>query len=188
MVNEEILSAERNERSQVLVIGPNGEQMGLMTLRNALESAYDKGLDLVLMSPQAKPPVCKILDYGKFRFDREKKKKEQKKNQTRVEVKEIQLKCQIDINDFNTKANNARRFLTAGNKVKVLIMFRGRQMTRQEVGRQLMDRFLAAVADLGSADKAPVMEGHSLSVMISPVKPTQTKTTAPTPAPDTDKS
>lgn len=175
LINEEILTGDRNERSQIRVIGAEGEQLGVMTVRNALESAYDKGLDLVLISPQATPPVCKILDYGKFRFDREKKKKEQKKSQTRVEVKEIQLSCHIDTNDFNTKANNARRFLQAGNKVKVLVFFKGRQMAHQDIGRQLLERFRTSVSDLGTVDKDPVLEGRSLSMLVSPVKPTAAK-------------
>jgi len=175
LVNEEIISGAITEKSQIRVIGPEGEQMGIMTVGSAIESAYDKNLDLVLISPNGNPPVCRILDYGKFRFDREKKKKEAKKNQTRVDVKEVQLSCHIDTNDFNTKANNARRFLQSGNKVKVLVIFKGRQMAHQEVGRELLQRFRDYVADVGSVDKEPLMEGRSMTMLISPLKPTANK-------------
>ncbi len=182
LVNEEIFSGSINDRSQIRVVGADGEQLGIMTAGKALESAYDKNLDLVLISPNSNPPVCRILDYGKFRFDREKRKKEAKKNQVRVDVKEIQLSCHIDTNDFNTKANNARRFLQAGNKVKVLVIFRGRQMAHQEVGRQLLERFRAHVADLGSVDKEPVMEGRAMTMIVSPLKPTAAKNPPSKPA------
>ena len=181
LVNEEILSGGTNEKSQIRVIGPEGEQMGLMTVGSALESAYDKDLDLVLISPASTPPVCRILDYGKFRFDREKRKKEAKKNQTKVDVKEIQLSCHIDTNDFNTKANNAKRFLQSGNKVKVLVIFKGRQMAHQEVGKQLLERFREYVAEVGSVDKAPMMEGRSMTMIISPVKQSAAKPAQPKP-------
>lgn len=181
LVNEEIISGAITEKSQIRVIGPEGEQMGIMTVGSAIESAYDKNLDLVLISPNGTPPVCRILDYGKFRFDREKKKKEAKKNQTKVDVKEVQLSCHIDTNDFNTKANNARKFLQSGNKVKVLVIFKGRQMAHQEVGRELLERFRNHVADVGSVDKDPMMEGRSMTMLISPLKPTATKNSQPKP-------
>ncbi len=175
LINEEIISGSITEKSQIRVIGPEGEQMGLMTVANAIESAYDKDLDLVLISPQSNPPVARILDYGKFRFDREKRKKEAKKNQVRVDVKEVQLSWHIDTNDFNTKANNARRFLQAGNKVKVLVIFKGRQMAHQDIGKQLLEKFREYVADLGSVDKPPVMEGRSMTMLVSPIKQSAAK-------------
>lgn len=171
LVNESIISGAVNERTQVRVIGPDGEQLGLMTVRGALDSAYDKDLDLVLISPQSTPPVCRILDYGKFRFEREKKKKEAKKNQVKVATKEIQLTLQIDTNDFNTKANNARKFLQGGNKVKVILFYKKvRQMARQDSGKQLLDKFRDQLSDIGTVDKEPVLEGRSMTMMISPVK------------------
>ncbi len=171
LVNESIISGAVNERTQVRVIGPDGEQLGLMTVRGALDSAYDKDLDLVLISPQSTPPVCRILDYGKFRFEREKKKKEAKKNQVKVATKEIQLTLQIDTNDFNTKANNARKFLQGGNKVKVILFYKKvRQMARQDSGKQLLDKFRDQLSDVGTVDKEPVLEGRSMTMMISPVK------------------
>ena len=171
LVNESIISGAVNERTQVRVIGPEGEQLGLMTVRGTLDSAYDKDLDLVLISPQSTPPVCRILDYGKFRFEREKKKKEAKKNQVKVATKEIQLTLQIDTNDFNTKANNARKFLQGGNKVKVILFYKKvRQMARQDSGKQLLDKFRDQLSDVGTVDKEPVLEGRSMTMMISPVK------------------
>ena len=171
LVNESIISGAVNERTQVRVIGPDGEQLGLMTVRGALDSAYDKDLDLVLISPQSTPPVCRILDYGKFRFEREKKKKEAKKNQVKVATKEIQLTLQIDTNDFNTKAHNARKFLQGGNKVKVILFYKKvRQMARQDSGKQLLDKFRDQLSDVGTVDKEPVLEGRSMTMMISPVK------------------
>ena len=158
----------------VRVIGASGEQLGIITLSTALDTAYNDGLDLVLMSAQSTPPVCKIMDYGKFCFDRDKKKKEAKKKQQRVDIKEVQLSCKIDVNDFNTKANNAKRFLKSGNKVKVLVIFRGREMAHQEVGRNLLDKFAADVSEFGTIDKAPLMEGRSMTMLISPVKQTGT--------------
>jgi len=124
----------------------------------------------VLMSAQAEPPVCKIMDYGKFRFDRDKKEKEARKKQKVIEVKEIQLTCLIDVNDFNTKVNHARRFLTDGNKVKVMVKFKGRQMSRQDVGKELLERFKGACADLGSPEKAPILEGRNMIMFIAPAK------------------
>ena len=171
LVNESIISGAVNERTQVRVIGPDGEQLGLMTVRGALDSAYDNDLDLVLISPQSTPLVCRILDYGKFRFEREKKKKEAKKNQVKVATKEIQLTLQIDTNDFNTKANNARKFLQGGNKVKVILFYKKvRQMARQDSGKQLLDKFRDQLSDVGTVDKEPVLEGRSMTMMISPVK------------------
>ena len=122
------------------------------------------------MSAQADPPVCKVMDYGKFRFEREKKEKEARKKQKIIEVKEIQLTCLIAANDFNTKVTHARRFLTDGDKVKVMVKFKGRQMSRQEVGKDLLDRFKDACADLGTPEKAPVLDGINMIMFIAPAK------------------
>lgn len=154
----------------VRVIGPDAEQMGLLSLVNAQNAAYDRGLDLVLIAPQADPPVCKIIDYGRFRFERDKKDKEAKKKQQIIEIKEIQLSCHIDTNDFNTKANHARRFLTDGDKVKVIVRFKGRQMSHLEIGRGLLTRFTEACADVGNVDKAPLLEGRSIIMFLGPIK------------------
>lgn len=159
----------------IRVIGDDGEQFGIISFSVALEKAYDKGVDLVLMNGQSDPPVCKIMDYGKYKFDRDKKEKEARKKQKIVEVKEIQLTCLIDSNDFNTKVNHAHRFLTEGNKVKVMVKFKGRQMSRQEIGRELLERFKESCVDLGTPEKAPVLEGRNMIMFLAPVKTTATK-------------
>ena len=155
---------------EVRVVGENGEQLGIMSSDAARRLAYDAGLDLVLMAPQAVPPVCRIMDYGKFRFEREKKEKEARKNQATVELKEIQLSCRIDTHDFETKVRHALRFLGDGNKVRVVMRFKGREMTHIGLGREIMEKFIAACAEVGSADKSPVLDGRFMSVTISPLK------------------
>ena len=132
--------------------------------------AYDRDLDLVLLAAQSDPPVCKIMDYGKYRFERAKKEKEAKRNQQVVEIKEIQLSVRIDTNDFNTKVNRARGFLQRGDKVKVVVRFRGRQMTHQQLGQDLLTKFKDACADVGVVDKPPKLEGRFLSMFLAPPK------------------
>ena len=179
-INEDLKNDLGFSYSKMLrVIGPEGEQLGLLSYSAALEEAYDRGYDLVLMAAQADPPVCKIIDYGKFRFERDKKEKEAKKKQNVVDIKEIQLTCQIDIGDFNTKANHAIKFLTSGNKVKVIVKFRGRQMSRLDVGRDLLARFAEECAEVGTIDKQPVLEGRSMIMFLGPVKPEKTKAAKP---------
>ena len=168
LVNEEIISGAITEKSQIRVIGPEGEQMGIMTVGSAIESAYDKNLDLVLISPNGNPPVCRILDYGKFRFDREKKKKEAKKNQKVVEIKEIRLSLNIDTHDFETKKNHATRFLGEGNKVKVSIRFRGREMGHPELGADIMKRFAEALVDVANVEKPAKLEGRNMLMFLAP--------------------
>ena len=141
-----------------------------MSSAKALEIAYDQGLDLVMMSAQAVPPVCKVMDYGKFRFERDKREKEAKKKQQTIELKEIQLSCRIDTHDFETKANHARRFLTDGNKVRVVMKFKGREMSHMNIGREILDKFEEACAEVGTVDKKPVLDGRFMSMVISPVK------------------
>ena len=164
LVNEEIRLKE------VRVIGEEGEPIGIMSSDDALRLAYDKGYDLVLMAPQAQPPVCKIMDYGKYRFERDKKEKETKKKQTTLELKEIQLSCRIDTHDFETKARHAQRFLESGNKVRVVMRFKGREMSHMAIGQEIMDKFRESCSELGAVDKAPVLDGRLLSMVISPVK------------------
>lgn len=182
----EVLRIKNNNRNELLindgikypaskivrVTGPAGEQIGQMSLSSAQSMAYEKGLDLCLIAAQAEPPVVRIMDYGKYRFEREKKEKEARKKQQIVETKEIQLSVQIDIGDFNTKVNHAIRFLTAGNKVKVIVKFRGRQMAHQDIGRELLNRFSQACAELGTVEKPPIMEGRNLTLFIVPIKAT----------------
>lgn len=175
-INDEIDSLHGFGPSKMVrVIGPESEQLGMMQLSAAQNNAYDRGLDIVLIAPQADPPVCKIMDYGKFRFERDKREKEAKKKQQVVEIKEIQLSCHIDVNDFNTKVNHAKRFLSDGNKVRVLVKFKGRQMTHQEIGRELISRFEEACAEMGAPEKAPILEGRNLVMFIAPLKPGKDK-------------
>jgi translation initiation factor IF-3 len=175
-INEAIFTLPGfSKQKQVRVIGADGEQVGVITAAAALESAYDKGYDLVLMAPQGDPPVCRIMDYGKFRFERDKKEKEAKKKQQIVETKEIQLSCRIDVNDFNTKVNHAHRFLTGGDKVKVMVRFRGRQLSHVELGAELLKKFEEACAEKGTVDKAPAMEGRSMIMFLNPIKPGKEK-------------
>ncbi len=164
LINEDIREKE------VRLIGEDGEQLGIVSSATALKMAYDRGLDLVLMSAQSTPPVCRIMDYGKYRFDREKKEKEAKKKQQVIELKEVQLSCRIDVHDFETKARNAVKFLTAGNKVRVVVRFKGREMAHQELGRDVLSRFEAAVAPAGVVEKRPVLDGRLMTMIVVPNK------------------
>lgn len=145
-----------------------------MSSREALRMAYDKELDLVLIAPQGNPPVCKIMDYGKYLFEKQKREKEAKKKQQTVEVKEIQLSCRIDTHDYETKLSQGRKFLTSGNKVRVVMKFRGREMSHMAIGRELLEKFLADTQDVGSCDKKPVLDGRMMSMVLNPL-PQKTK-------------
>ena len=162
LLNEEITAKE------VRLIGPAGETLGIMSASRALEQAYDRGMDLVMMSAQAVPPVCKIMDYGKFRFEQLKKEKEAKKNQKVIELKEIRLSLNIDTNDFNTKVNQAAKFLQQGHKVKVSIRFRGREMAHTSLGIDVEQRFAQALEGKAVVDKQPKLEGRSMMMFLSP--------------------
>ena len=164
LVNESIKAKE------VRVIGPDGEQIGIMSSDNALRTAYDKGLDLILISPNAQPPVCRIADYGRYRYEQEKREKEAKKKQNIIEVKEVQLSCRIETHDFETKVKHALRFLGEGNKVKVVLRFRGREMSHQEIGKEILERFREAVSEAGNVDKAPNLEGKLMTMIVNPIK------------------
>ena len=150
------------------LIGSDGEQIGIVSGRDAQKMAAEKNLDLVKIAPQAKPPVCKIMDYGKYRFEQAKREKEAKKNQKVMDVKEVRLSLNIDVGDFNTKANHARRFLSDGNKVKVSIRFRGREMAHAENGNGIMDRFAEACAEVGTVEKPAKLEGRSMLMFLVP--------------------
>lgn len=164
-INEEIRVKE------VRVIGEEGEQLGVLAVNTALSMAYEKDLDLVLIAPTAEPPVCRIMDYGKYRFERDKKEKEARKKQTVVEVKEIQLSCRIDTHDFETKVKHAHRFIGDGNKVRVVVKFKGREMSHLDIGRDILTKFEEACSDVGTVDKKPALEGRFMSMVISPAKP-----------------
>ena len=155
---------------EVLVIGPEGEQLGVMMRREALEKAYDYDMDLFCVAPNAQPPVCKIMDYEKYRFEAQKKAREAKKNQHVTEVKPLRLSPVIDIGDFETKLKQASKWLQSGKKVKVEMRFRGRLITRQEVGLKTMDEFTEKLSEFGTVEKKPVLDGRIMSCVIAPKK------------------
>ena len=150
------------------MIGADGAQLGIMSARDALNLAAEKNLDLVKIAPQATPPVCKIIDYGKYRFEQAKREKEAKKNQRVVEIKEIRLSLNIDTHDFETKRNHAIRFLNDGNKVKVSIRVRGRAMGHPELGADIMKRFAESLADTANVDKPAKLEGRNMLMFLAP--------------------
>ena len=154
--------------SEIRLIGSTGEQLGIMSAAQAQRIADEQGLDLVKISPQATPPVCKLMDYGKFRFEQGKREKEAKKNQHVVEIKEIRMSPGIDVGDFNTKLKNAQKFLSDGNRVKVSVRFRGREMAHTDIGKDLLVRFAEQCAEVATLDKEPKLEGRSMSIFLSP--------------------
>ena len=168
-VPEELVN-ENIRFSPILVIGPEGEQLGTMSRREAIEKAYEMGLDLYCVAPNAQPPVCKILDYGKFHFAEQKKAREAKKKQHVTEVKPLRLSPVIDQHDFETKLKQAKKWIEEGQKVKIDMRFRGRMITRKEVGEQVMNKFIEEISDIAGVDKAPSMEGNTMSVVLSPKK------------------
>ena len=161
-LNEDIRDKE------IRLIGSEGEQLGIMSADEALKIADEQGLDLVKISPQAVPPVCKLMNYGKFRFEQSKREKEAKKNQHVVEIKEIRMSPGIDIGDFNTKLKNAQKFVADGNRVKVSVRFRGREMAHTDIGKALLDKFAEQCAEVASLDKGAKLEGRMMSIFLSP--------------------
>ena len=161
-INEEIRDKE------VRVIGEDGAQLGIMPIKDAQNLSVEKGLDLVKIAPQAVPPVCRIMDYGKFRFEQAKREKEARKNQKVVDVKELWLSVGIGENDLNVKVNHAKRFLQDGDKVKVGVRFRGREMAHTELGSDLLDKFALACAEFGSVEKSPKLDGRRMLCFIAP--------------------
>ncbi len=160
-INEEIRDKE------VRLIGADGAQLGVMSAAEAQRHADEAGLDLVKISPNAVPPVCKLMNYGKFRFEQAKKEKEAKKNQHVVEVKEVRMSPGIDIGDFNTKLRSAQKFLAEGNRVKVTVRFRGREMAHTDIGKKLLVDFAAQCTEVGTLDKEPKLEGRHMSIFLS---------------------
>ena len=161
-INEEILDKE------IRVIGDDGEQLGIMSAEAAMKIAEEKELDLVKISPMAKPPVCKIMDYSKFCFDQKKREKEAKKNQRVVEIKEIRMSPSIDTNDFNTKVKAAQKFLSDGNRVKVSVRFRGREMAHTNLGEKLLMDFAASCSEIAGMEKNPKLEGRFMAMFLTP--------------------
>ena len=166
--NKELQINEEIRDKEVRVIDSDGSQLGIMPVSQALEQAYARNLDLVKIAPQTKPPVCKIIDYGKFRFEQAKREKEARKNQRVVEIKEIRLSLNIDTHDFNTKLGHAKRFLEDGNKVKVSIRFRGREMGHPEHGYDTMNRFAEACAEFANIEKPAKLEGRNMLMFLAP--------------------
>ena len=160
MINEQIRDRE------VRLIGENGEQLGIMSAKDAYKRAQEAGLDLVKIAPTAKPPVCKIIDYGKYRYEMARKEKEAKKKQKTIEVKEVRLSPNIDTNDLNTKAIAARKFITKGDKVKVTLRFRGREMAHMATSKQILDSFFEKVSDVAVIEKPAKMEGRSMIMFL----------------------
>lgn len=150
------------------LIDDEGNQLGIMATQDALNIAYEKDLDLVMIAPGGTPPVCKVMDYGKFRFEQSKREKEAKRNQHVVEVKEIRMSPGIDTNDFNVKLKNGQKFLDEGNRLKVTIRFRGREMAHTDIGARLLKRFAEECEEIASVDKNPKMEGRHMSMFMSP--------------------
>ena len=161
-LNEEIRDKE------IRLIGEDGEQLGIMSADEALDIAEERGLDLVKISPQAQPPVCKLMNYGKFKFEQSKREKEARKNQHVVEIKEIRMSPGIDVGDFNTKLKNAQKFLADGNRVKVSVRFRGREMAHTEIGRDLLTKFAEQCAEVSTMEKAAKLEGRNMAMFLSP--------------------
>lgn len=162
-INEEIRDAE------VRVISADGQQLGVMSGKEAYQLAMEKGLDLVKIAATAQPPVCKIMDYGKYKFEIAKREKENRKNQKVINIKEIQLSPSIDTNDLNTKCNHAVRFLKNGDKVKVMVRFRGREVSHSEIGEALLLRFAETVKEFGSIEKQPKLEGRNMTMFLAPL-------------------
>ena len=161
-INEEIREKE------IRVIGPDGAALGIMSSKEALQIAQRENLDLVNISPKAVPPVCKIMNYGKYRFEQAKREKEAKKKQKTIDVKEVRLSPNIDKNDLNTKINQARKFLSKGDKVKVTLRFRGRELAHVNASKYILDDFAKALEDVATIDKKPKFEGRSMTMFLAP--------------------
>ena len=161
MINEQIRDRE------VRLIGADGEQIGVVSSREAQKIADEAGLDLVKIAPIAKPPVCKVIDYGKYRYEMARKDKEAKKKQKTVELKEIRLSPNIDTNDLNTKMNAAKKFLAKGNKVKITLRFRGREMAHMSSSKHILDDFAENLSDIAVVEKAPKIEGRSIGMVLA---------------------
>ena len=161
MINEQIRDKE------IRLIGEDGEQLGIMSTREAMKLAAEAELDLVKIAPTAKPPVCKIIDYGKYKYELTRKEKEAKKKQKTVDVKEVRLSPNIDTNDLNTKVNNAKKFIQKGNKVKVTLRFRGREMAHMQTSKHILDDFADMLKDIAVVEKPTKLEGRSISMVLT---------------------
>jgi len=155
---------------EVRVIGADGEQAGIMATQDALQMAMDLGLDLVEVAPNSRPPVCKIMDYGKFKYQLQKKQQEARRNQTVVQIKEIKVRPKTDDHDFNTKLKHVMRFLEGGDRVKVTVFFRGREIVHKDRGLMILERMVEAVGDIAKVEQQPRAEGRTMSLLLAPIK------------------
>ncbi|WP_093194385.1 translation initiation factor IF-3 [Salimicrobium halophilum] len=171
--NDKTLINEKIRAKEVRLIDVNGEQLGVKSRNEALDIAANAELDLVMVAPNAKPPVCRIMDYGKYRFEQQKKEKEARKKQTTIKIKEVRLSPGIEDHDFNTKLRNARKFLSKGDKVKASIRFRGRAITHKELGQEVLDRMADECKDIAQLETKPKMEGRNMFMMLAPLKEKQ---------------
>ncbi len=167
-ISKDMLVNEKIRAKEVRVIDPEGEQLGILTLKEALSLAREKNLDLVTVAPNAKPPVCRIMDYGKYKYEQSKREKEARKKQNIITVKEVKVRPNIDDHDLDVKVKNAQRFLSSGDKVKVTIMFRGREITHPELGKEICDRIAEAISDYGVVEKKAKVEGKNMIMILAP--------------------
>lgn len=167
MAKQETLVNEQIRLSEVQVISDSGEKLGVMSSRDALSKAIEKDLDLVLVAPNANPPVCKIMNYGKYKFEQSKREKEAKKKQKALEIKELRITPNTEEHDFNFKAKNARKFLESGSKVKITVRFRGRELSYVKLGEDILNRFIEELSDIATPEKKPLLEGKNMFVILS---------------------
>ncbi|WP_142386542.1 translation initiation factor IF-3 [Bacillus sp. Marseille-P3661] len=168
MISKDLFINEAIRAREVRLVGANGDQIGIKSKNEALEMAQNANLDLVMVAPNAKPPVCRIMDYGKFRYEQQKKDKEARKNQKVINIKEVRLSPGIEEHDFNTKLRNAIKFLEKGDKVKASIRFKGRAITHKEIGQRVLDRLAEQCAEVATVEQKPKMEGRSMFIVLAP--------------------
>jgi translation initiation factor IF-3 len=177
VITVELRINDRIRVAQVRLIGAEGEQIGIISVEKALELAEQLDLDLVEVAPDSQPPVCKLMDYGKFKYEAAQKAREAKKNQVNAQVKEMKFRPKIDDHDYETKKGHIARFLIAGDKVKVRIMFRGREQSRPEMGRKLLERLIEDLAEIGFVESSPLLDGRDMVMVVAPMKKKTSKKT-----------
>jgi translation initiation factor IF-3 len=176
-ISKDLRINQRIRVKEVRLIGPNGEQMGIVNTQDALQRAEEYGFDLVEVAGQTAPPVCRIMDYSKYKYEQEKKEKEARKNQKTVHLKEIKMKPNIEEHDYQFKLHHMKRFLERGDKAKLTMVFRGREMSHMNIGKKIMDRTVADLSDVGEVEKGPMMEGRSIMIHFMPRQSSSAKTT-----------
>ncbi len=172
-IDRELRVNEQVRARKVRLIDENGDQVGIVPLKEAINAAYERELDLVEVAPGGDPPVCRIMDYGKYKYEQDKSRREARKRQKTMQVKEVKLRPSIEDHDFGVKRNNAERFLKGGNKVKVTIMFRGREIVHSRLGRDLLERMREDLADIATVEKAPSLEGYNMIMVLAPEDKTE---------------